>query len=195
MVSQEPVLISSTIEENIRYGKPTASFAEVEAAAKAANALEFIARFPEGFKTRVGEKGLQLSGGQKQRVAIARALLKNPKVLILDEATSNLDTASEQLVQEALQRLMVNRTTLVIAHRLSTIVGADEIIVLDQGRIAERGTHRQLLDHDGLYASMWNRQREAEAAREKLALVEDMVAAPNRNPPPVEEAAPVRAAE
>jgi ABC transporter fused permease/ATP-binding protein len=159
MVSQEPVLISSTIEENIRYGKPAATMKEVVQAAKAANALEFIERFPEGFKTRVGEKGLQLSGGQKQRVAIARALLKNPKILILDEATSNLDTASEHLVQEALQRLMISRTTLVIAHRLATVKNADVIFVVQDGSIVQRGKHEELVaDPQGLYYQLLQRQ-------------------------------------
>lgn len=159
IVSQEPILISSTIEENIRYARPDASFAEIEAAAIAANALEFISLFPEGFKTQVGERGIQLSGGQKQRVAIARALLKNPKILILDEATSNLDTASEHLVQEALQRLMKGRTTLVIAHRLATVKDADQIFVIDHGLMAQKGTHDHLAsDHDGLYYQLLQRQ-------------------------------------
>ena len=159
IVSQEPVLISSTIEENIRYGKPQASKEEVLAAAKAANAYEFIQKFPEGFNTLVGERGLQLSGGQKQRVAIARALLKDPKILILDEATSNLDTASEHLVQEALQALMKGRTTLVIAHRLATVKNADFIFVVDEGKIAQRGTHTDLAaDHEGLYYHLLQRQ-------------------------------------
>lgn len=159
MVSQEPILISSTVEENIRYGKPTATREEVTEAARAANALEFIERFPEGFQTRVGEKGLQLSGGQKQRVAIARAVLKNPKMLILDEATSNLDTASEYLVQEALQRLMKNRTTLVIAHRLATVKNADVIFVVHEGRIVQRGTHEELVAKpEGLYYQLLQRQ-------------------------------------
>ena len=129
---------------------------------------------------------MKLSGGEKQRVAIARTILKGPPILLLDEATSALDSHTEKDIQDALERVSQNRTTLVIAHRLSTIVGADEIIVLDQGVIVERGTHHQLLVKGGLYASMWNRQREAEAAREKLALVDDEVAAPNRNPPGVE---------
>ncbi len=129
---------------------------------------------------------MKLSGGEKQRVAIARTILKGPPILLLDEATSALDSHTERDIQDALDRVSRNRTTLVIAHRLSTIVGADEIIVLDQGVIAERGTHHQLLARGGLYASMWNRQREAEAAREKLAEVEDDAAAPNRNPPAVE---------
>jgi ATP-binding cassette subfamily B protein len=159
IVSQEPVLISTNIEENIAYGKPNASQDEIRAAAKAANALEFIQSFPEGFKTRVGEKGIQLSGGQKQRIAIARALLKNPKILILDEATSNLDTASEALVQEALQRLMQSRTTLVIAHRLATIKNADVIFVIRDGQIVQSGKHEDLvMQTQGLYYHLLQRQ-------------------------------------
>ncbi|MBC7457745.1 MAG: ATP-binding cassette domain-containing protein, partial [Bdellovibrionaceae bacterium] len=159
IVSQEPILISSTIEENIRYGKPEATDAEVLDAAKSANALEFINRFPEGFKTRVGERGIQLSGGQKQRVAIARALLKNPKLLILDEATSNLDTASEHLVQDALKVLMKGRTTIIIAHRLATVKDADSIFVISGGRISQMGRHEELaLDKDGLYFKLLQRQ-------------------------------------
>ena len=142
----------------------------------------------KGYETEVGERGLKLSGGEKQRVAIARTILKAPPILLLDEATSALDSHTEKDIQDALDRVSKNRTTLVIAHRLSTIVGADEIIVLDQGVIVERGTHHELLARGGLYASMWNRQREAEAAREKLALIDDEPAAPNRNPPPVEDA-------
>jgi ATP-binding cassette, subfamily B, heavy metal transporter len=143
---------------------------------------------PKGYETQVGERGLKLSGGEKQRVAIARTVLKAPPILVLDEATSALDTHTEHEIQGALDRVAKNRTSLVIAHRLSTIVGADEIIVLDQGRIAERGTHAQLLAHGGLYASMWNRQREAEAAREKLAKMADTSETPNREPPPVDDA-------
>jgi ATP-binding cassette subfamily B protein len=142
-------------------------------------------RLPEGYDTMVGERGLKLSGGEKQRVAIARTILKSPPILLLDEATSALDSHTERDIQDALDRVSRNRTTLVIAHRLSTIIGADEIIVLDQGVIVERGTHDQLLGSSGLYASMWNRQREAAEAREKLARVEDEVVAPNRNPPPI----------
>ena len=159
IVSQEPVLISSTIEQNIRYGKPNSTDQEVRDASKAANALEFINKFSEGFQTRVGEKGLQLSGGQKQRVAIARALLKNPKLLILDEATSNLDTASEHLVQEALSRLMQGRTTLVIAHRLATVKDADVIFVMQEGQIIQTGKHEELArDIKGLYYQLLQRQ-------------------------------------
>ena len=142
---------------------------------------------PDGYDTKVGERGLKLSGGEKQRVAIARALLKDPPIMIFDEATSSLDSASEQAILGALREAAEHRTTLVIAHRLSTIVGADEIIVLDQGRIAERGTHIRLLASGGLYASMWNRQREAEEAREKLAQIDDGNEAPNRAPPPVDD--------
>lgn len=159
IVSQEPILISSTIEENIRYARPAASDADVEAAARSANALDFITAFPDGFRTMVGEKGIQLSGGQKQRVAIARALLKDPRILILDEATSNLDTASEHLVQEALGRLMKGRTTLIIAHRLATVKDADRIFVLDQGQILQTGTHDELAKvTDGLYYQLLQRQ-------------------------------------
>lgn len=159
IVSQEPVLISTTIEENIRYGRPKATDMEVQNAARTANAYDFIMQFPDGFRTKVGEKGIQLSGGQKQRVAIARAVLKDPKILILDEATSNLDTASENLVQEALQRLMKGRTTLVIAHRLSTIKEADQIFVIHGGKVVQSGRHDQLaLDVQGLYYQLLQRQ-------------------------------------
>jgi ABC transporter fused permease/ATP-binding protein len=152
VVSQEPILISETIAENIRYGTPKATTEEIHRAAKDANALEFIQKFPEGFETRVGERGVQLSGGQKQRIAIARAILKDPKILILDEATSSLDTASERLVQEALDRLAVSRTTLIIAHRLTTIRSADVIAVMDHGQIVQTGNHESLLaDSQGLY--------------------------------------------
>jgi ATP-binding cassette subfamily B protein len=159
IVSQEPVLISATIEDNIRYGRPDATPEEVREAASTANALDFILGFPEGFQTQVGEKGLQLSGGQKQRVAIARAVLKDPKILILDEATSNLDAASEHLVQEALQRLMNQRTTLVIAHRLGTIKNADLIFVLQDGQIVQKGSHQTLVaELEGLYYQLLQRQ-------------------------------------
>ncbi|MFZ3231447.1 MAG: ABC transporter transmembrane domain-containing protein [Pseudobdellovibrio sp.] len=159
IVSQEPILISSTIEENIRYARPTANHDDVLSAAKSANAYDFIQSFPSGFNTLVGERGIQLSGGQKQRVAIARALLKNPKILILDEATSNLDTASEHLVQEALQRLMKGRTTLVIAHRLATIKDADQIFVLDHGKIVQAGKHDELSKNEnGIYFQLLQRQ-------------------------------------
>jgi len=185
MVPQDTVLFNDTIRYNIRYGRWEASDAEVEEAARLAQIDDFIRMSPNGYETEVGERGLKLSGGEKQRVAIARTILKGPPILLLDEATSALDSHTEKDIQDALDRVSRNRTTLVIAHRLSTIVGADEIIVLDRGMIAERGTHQQLLAKGGLYASLWNRQREAEAAREKLAQVDDEAAAPNRNPPTV----------
>jgi ATP-binding cassette subfamily B protein len=187
MVPQDTVLFNDTIRYNIRYGRWEASDAEVEEAASLAQIDNFIRLAPHGYETEVGERGLKLSGGEKQRVAIARTILKAPPILLLDEATSALDSHTEKEIQDALERVSTGRTTLVIAHRLSTIVGADEIIVLDQGEIVERGTHYALLAEDGLYASMWNRQREAEQAREKLALAGEQVAAPNRNPPPVED--------
>jgi ABC-type transport system involved in Fe-S cluster assembly fused permease/ATPase subunit len=191
MVPQDTVLFNDTVRYNIRYGRWEATDAEVEEAARLAQIDQFIRLSPKGYETEVGERGLKLSGGEKQRVAIARTILKAPPILLLDEATSALDSHTEKEIQDALERVSRNRTTLVIAHRLSTIVGADEIIVLDRGVIAERGTHRELLAEDGLYASMWNRQREAAAARERLAEVEDVAEAPNRNPPPVEEPEPV----
>jgi subfamily B ATP-binding cassette protein MsbA len=158
IVPQEPALFSGTIRDNIAYARPGASAADVEAAARAAHAHEFIERFPEGYDTVVGERGVKLSGGQRQRVAIARAILKNPAVLILDEATSNLDTESERLIEDALGKLLVGRTTLIIAHRLSTVRRADRLIVLDHGRIVEEGTHGELLELRGLYARLYQRQ-------------------------------------
>ena len=187
MVPQDTVLFNDTIRYNIRYGRWEASDREVEEAARLAQIDGFIRLAPKGYETEVGERGLKLSGGEKQRVAIARTILKSPPILLLDEATSALDSHTEKEIQDALDRVSRNRTTLVIAHRLSTIVGADEIVVLDQGRIVERGTHHALLAAGGLYASMWNRQREAEEAREKLARVADDERAPNRNPPAVDE--------
>ena len=188
MVPQDTVLFNDTIRYNIRYGRWDATDAEVEEAARMAQIDTFIRVSPKGYETEVGERGLKLSGGEKQRVAIARTVLKAPPILLLDDATSALDSHTEQEIQDALEKVSRNRTSLVIAHRLSTIVGADEIIVLDQGRISERGTHSQLLVANGLYASMWNRQREAQEAREKLALIADENAAPNRMPPAIEEA-------
>ena len=187
MVPQDTVLFNDTIRYNIRYGRWEASDAEVEEAARLAQIDDFIRLSPKGYDTEVGERGLKLSGGEKQRVAIARTILKAPPILLLDEATSALDSHTEREIQDALERVSENRTTLVIAHRLSTIISADEIIVLDRGVIVERGTHHQLLAQGGLYASMWNRQREAAQAREKLALIDDEPVAPNRNPPTVAE--------
>jgi len=187
MVPQDTVLFNDTIRYNIRYGRWEASNAEVEEAAQLAQIDRLIQLAPKGYETEVGERGLKLSGGEKQRVAIARTILKAPPILVLDEATSALDSHTEKEIQDALERVSQGRTTLVIAHRLSTIVGADEIIVLDQGEIVERGTHYALLAANGLYASMWNRQREAEEAREKLARAGEDEGAPNRNPPPVED--------
>ncbi|MBS0212521.1 MAG: ABC transporter ATP-binding protein/permease [Proteobacteria bacterium] len=166
IVPQDTVLFNDTIFYNIQYGRPEATTEEVEAAARAAHIHELIASLPDGYQTEVGERGLKLSGGEKQRVAIARALLKNPAILIFDEATSALDTQSEQAIQSELERIAVGRTTLVIAHRLSTVMNADEILVLDAGRIVERGSHAALLARDGAYAGMWKlqlQQREAEA--------------------------------
>ncbi|MEY9769937.1 ABC-type transport system involved in Fe-S cluster assembly fused permease/ATPase subunit [Sinorhizobium fredii] len=173
MVPQDTVLFNDSIAYNIRYGRTAASDAEVEAAAEAAQIADFVGGLPEGYRAMVGERGLKLSGGEKQRVAIARTILKAPPILILDEATSALDTKTEQEIQAALDVVSRNRTTLVIAHRLSTVINADEIIVLKDGVIAERGTHGELIDRDGLYASMWSRQREATQAEEQLKRVRE----------------------
>jgi subfamily B ATP-binding cassette protein MsbA len=158
VVPQEPALFSGSIRENIAYARPGASEADIESAARAAHAHEFIERLPQGYDTLVGERGVKLSGGQRQRVAIARAILKNPAVLILDEATSNLDTESERLIEDALGRLLIGRTTLIIAHRLSTVQRADRLVVLNHGRIVEEGTHTALLSLGGLYARLYQRQ-------------------------------------
>jgi len=171
MVPQDTVLFNDTIEYNIRYGKPDASSAEVREAARLAQIHEFIVTLPQGYDSLVGERGLKLSGGEKQRVAIARTILKSPPILMLDEATSALDSHTEKEIQDALERVAENRTSLVIAHRLSTVVHADNIIVLDHGEIVEHGTHLELLAKGGLYASLWARQREADEARERLAQV------------------------
>ncbi|MCA3310497.1 MAG: ABC transporter ATP-binding protein/permease [Roseomonas sp.] len=169
VVPQDTVLFNDTIRYNIAYGRPGASDAGIENAAKLAQVHDFVTRLPDGYATRVGERGLKLSGGEKQRVAIARTILKDPRLLILDEATSALDTRTEQDIQAALRDVARNRTTLVIAHRLSTVVEADEIIVLQEGAIAERGTHGALIAAGGLYADMWRRQSEAMAAAEAAA--------------------------
>jgi ATP-binding cassette, subfamily B, heavy metal transporter len=173
MVPQDTVLFNDTICYNIRYGRPAASDLEVREAAKLAQIHDFIVTLPRGYNTLVGERGLKLSGGEKQRVAIARTILKSPPVLMLDEATSALDSHTEKEIQDALERVARQRTSLVIAHRLSTVVHADNIIVLDHGEIMEQGTHLELLARGGLYASLWARQREADQARERLAQVLD----------------------
>ncbi len=169
VVPQDTVLFNDTILYNIRYGRPDASDADVEAAAALAQIDTFIKQLPEGYESMVGERGLKLSGGEKQRVAIARTILKGPPILMLDEATSALDSHTEKEIQDALDRVSRNRTTLIIAHRLSTIIAADTILVLDKGELVEQGSHGDLMAADGLYASLWNRQRQADAAREKLA--------------------------
>jgi len=169
VVPQDTVLFNDTIEYNIRYGRPEATPGEVREAARLAQIHDFIMTLPQGYDALVGERGLKLSGGEKQRVAIARTILKSPPILMLDEATSALDSHTEKEIQDALERVARERTSLVIAHRLSTVVHADNIIVLDEGAIVEQGTHLELLDKGGLYASLWARQREADEARERLA--------------------------
>jgi ATP-binding cassette subfamily B protein len=166
VVPQDTVLFNDSILYNIAYGRPDATQAEIEDAARQAQIHDFVMRLPERYETRVGERGLKLSGGEKQRVAIARTLLKDPRILILDEATSALDTSTEQDIQAALRAVARHRTTLVIAHRLSTVVDADEILVLDDGRVVERGSHAGLLAQAGLYARMWALQAEEQATAE-----------------------------
>jgi ATP-binding cassette, subfamily B, heavy metal transporter len=178
MVPQDTVLFNDTILYNIRYGCPEASDAEVREAARLAQIHDFIMTLPQGYDSLVGERGLKLSGGEKQRVAIARTILKSPPILMLDEATSALDSHTEKEIQDALERVARERTSLVIAHRLSTVVHADNIIVLDHGEIVEQGTHLELLARGGLYASLWARQREADQARERLAQVLEHEPAP-----------------
>ena len=158
IVSQETILFNDTIKSNIKYGLQSVSDQRLEEAAKNANALDFIKEQPEGFETMIGEKGVRLSGGQRQRIAIARGILKNPPLLILDEATSSLDTESEHLVQTAIDNLMAERTVLVIAHRLTTVENADSILVMDSGQIVASGTHQELLSQEGLYTRLYNKQ-------------------------------------
>ena len=158
LVSQDTVVINDSVHANIAYGRPLATRGQVRDAARAANALMFVERLPDGFDTLLGERGTRLSGGQRQRIAIARALLRDPPILILDEATSALDTESERLVQEAIDRLIRDRTVLVVAHRLATVQHADEILVLDGGRIVERGSHGALLAQGGLYRRLYDLQ-------------------------------------
>jgi ATP-binding cassette subfamily B protein len=167
-VPQDTVLFNDTIGYNIGYGRDGAGQSEIEGAARGAAIDHFIAALPDGYQSMVGERGLKLSGGEKQRVAIARTLLKNPPILVLDEATSALDSRTEQAIQDTLDGVARNRTTIVIAHRLSTVVGADQIVVLDDGRVAERGTHDELLERGGLYADLWVRQA-AERSVEETA--------------------------
>jgi len=167
-VQQEVFLFDGSVRDNIAYGRHDATDAEVEDAARRANAHEFIIKLPEQYETFIGERGVKLSGGQQQRLAIARAILASPQILILDEATSNLDTESEQLIQASMADLLAGRTTFVIAHRLSTIRRADLILLLEEGRVTERGTHRALMDARGAYYDMVLRQMESDAAHASL---------------------------
>jgi ATP-binding cassette subfamily B protein len=189
VVPQDTVLFNDTILYNIRYGRPDATDEEVFEAARLAQIDSFIKTLPQGYGTMVGERGLKLSGGEKQRVAIARTILKGPPILMLDEATSALDSHTEKEIQDALDSVARDRTALVIAHRLSTIVHADIIIVLDKGRLIEQGSHAELIAKDGLYASLWNRQRQAEKAREELAAALEAAELESPRPASVRDAA------
>ncbi len=165
MVTQETYLFHDTVRTNLLYARLDATPAEMVEAAKAANIHNFIAGLPDGYDTVVGERGYRLSGGESQRIALARVILKNPRILVLDEATSSLDSESEMLIQDALKRVMAGRTNIVIAHRLSTILAADQILVMDRGRIVERGTHRELLAQGGLYAQLYQTQFHRESGK------------------------------
>jgi ABC-type transport system involved in Fe-S cluster assembly fused permease/ATPase subunit len=192
IVPQDTVLFNDTIRYNIRYGRPDATDAEVEEAARLAQIDTFIAGLPDGYNSMVGERGLKLSGGEKQRVAIARAILKNPRIMIFDEATSALDSHTEKEIQASLREVAEHRTALVIAHRLSTVVDADEIIVLERGQIGERGRHAELLARNGLYAAMWRRQQEAADAERRLAELKPELASPGADEPELAPAGRVR---
>jgi ATP-binding cassette subfamily B protein len=168
IVPQDTVLFNDTIYYNIAYGRPSATKEEVEEAARLARIHEFVLSLPDGYQTRVGERGLKLSGGERQRVSIARTILKRPKLLVFDEATSALDTRTEKAIQESLRQISVGVTTLTIAHRLSTVVDADQIVVLEKGSVVERGTHAGLLAADGVYAQMWRRQLETREAQARI---------------------------